>query len=228
MINFLNGISLYFWFHIFGFVAAVIYILIFSRKFEIPLKKSLPLIVLAYVTVYALMLLLFYLITGYFGGQNIIRIFIFLPFVVFYYCKALNIPAEKAMDFVSPIPCIIHGISHIGCIFEGCCFSNIQTRFGIYNPVTKTTLFPVQLLETAVALIIAGYFIIKLKRHRYSLSGKAMPEMLILFGVTRFLLEFLRDNEKLFWGISELALWALGAALLGLVWLLIKRRRRFV
>ena len=42
--------------------------------------------------------------------------------------------------------------------------------------------------------------------------------MLILFGSTRFLLEFLRDNEKLFWGISNLAIHAFIMFVVGVVW----------
>ena len=41
--------------------------------------------------------------------------------------------------------------------------------------------------------------------------------MLMLFGYTRFFFEFARNNEKLFWGISELALHALLAGIVGTV-----------
>lgn len=41
--------------------------------------------------------------------------------------------------------------------------------------------------------------------------------MLMMFGYTRFLFEFARDNDKLFLNISELALHALLAGIVGTV-----------
>ena len=52
-------------------------------------------------------------------------------------------------------------------------------------------------------------------------SGRVYAMFLVTFGGTRFLLEFLRDNEKLFLGISSLALHALFMVLVGTVWLMV-------
>ena len=43
----------------------------------------------------------------------------------------------------------------------------------------------------------------------------------LLFGSSRFLFEFLRDNSKMFWGISNLAIHALFMFFVGVVWLII-------
>ena len=54
----------------------------------------------------------------------------------------------------------------------------------------------------------------------------ALNEFFATVGYSRFLLEFLRDNDKLFLGISELALHALAMALIGAVWLIADKRKR--
>jgi prolipoprotein diacylglyceryltransferase len=49
--------------------------------------------------------------------------------------------------------------------------------------------------------------------------------MLVLFGSTRFLFEFLRDNEKMFWGISNLAIHALFMFVVGVIWIVIQKTK---
>lgn len=51
------------------------------------------------------------------------------------------------------------------------------------------------------------------------------PLMLILFGFTRFLCEFLRDNYKVFGNISNIALHAAFMFIVGVVWLLVLRKK---
>ena len=53
------------------------------------------------------------------------------------------------------------------------------------------------------------------KKKNYRSDGLAYPLMLMLFGYSRFLLEFLRDNHKVVFGVSTLALHALFMALVG-------------
>lgn len=216
--------DVYYLFHIIGFVLAIGYTILSSGKFGIKRLRVLLLIVFGYVTTYALMLILFFIITGNIGGQNIIRIFVLLPAVIAFYSKSFGIPIKKAMDLIAPVPCLVHGVSHIGCIFPGCCYSNIEVDWGLYSGVAEKMLFPCQLLESAVAIGIFIYLIRTLKKHQFNMGGTAMPIMLILFGSTRFLLEFLRDNEKIIAGISELAIWAFGTVIVGAVWLIIKKQ----
>ena len=56
-----------------------------------------------------------------------------------------------------------------------------------------------------------------MKKRNYEPDGLAYPLMLMLFGYSRFLLEFLRDNQKVVFGVSTLAIHALFMALVGTV-----------
>ena len=88
-------------------------------------------------------------------------------------------------------------------------------------------MFPVQLLEGIVSAAIVVWLLTYAKKHKYNCAGLCMPYMFIAFGLTRFFLEFLRNNQKLFWGISELALWSLLMFIVGIVWIAVSKWERW-
>jgi prolipoprotein diacylglyceryltransferase len=49
--------------------------------------------------------------------------------------------------------------------------------------------------------------------------------MLVLFGSSRFCFEFLRDNEKLLFGCSNLAFHALFMFVVGVLWLVLLKKK---
>ena len=88
-------------------------------------------------------------------------------------------------------------------------------QLGYYNPLLDENVFPCPPLEAltalAVVLIVCRYE----KKQDYKPNGLAYPLMLMLFGYSRFLLEFLRDNPKPILGVSTLAIHSLFMALVG-------------
>ena len=106
-------------------------------------------------------------------------------------------------------------------------FFTVLYSFGVCS-YTKTRLFPIQLLEGLVSAAIAIWLIVYAKKHDYDCDGLCMPYMLISFGITRFFLEFLRDNPiTIFWGISELAFWALFMSIVGAIWIMVYKWRHW-
>ena len=53
----------------------------------------------------------------------------------------------------------------------------------------------------------------------------AMAWMWVMFGTTRVIWEFFRANEKLFWGLSELALWSIALTVAGVIWLVLDKKK---
>jgi prolipoprotein diacylglyceryltransferase len=49
--------------------------------------------------------------------------------------------------------------------------------------------------------------------------------MWVMFGSTRVIWEFFRVNEKLFWGLSELALWSVALFVAGVLWLILDKKQ---
>ncbi|MBR4768657.1 MAG: prolipoprotein diacylglyceryl transferase [Lachnospiraceae bacterium] len=199
-----------------GFVGLTIYNISVARNYGLSILKAIILTVLVYAASVGWMFVLFWIFTGRWGGNNIVRIFIWVPVFALPVAMLLKIKWLTACDFISPCLCINHGIAHLGCIFAGCCHS-FRWDNGVFNPQLHYKTFPIQPIEAIVAIFIAVFIAIREKRKNYQTDGLSIPIMLMMFGYSRFLLEFARDNEKLFWNISELALHALLAGIVGTV-----------
>ncbi len=222
-------ISLYNAFFVLGFVGVFMYLLTVCKYYAIPKWKTIVFTILVYSVSLGWMFVLFWIDTGFtrWGGNNIVRVFWWLGVFVFPVSKLLKLDYWKCLDFVSPCLCINHGIAHFGCIFPGCCHG-YPSEWGLYSNNAGVRCFPMQPIEAVIALGIAAYIWRREKRKGYGkgVDGMSFPIMLMLFGYSRFFLEFLRDNEKLFWGISSLALHALLNAIIGTAAYIIIRRKQ--
>ncbi|MCQ2555924.1 MAG: prolipoprotein diacylglyceryl transferase [Clostridia bacterium] len=122
---------------------------------------------------------------------------------------------------VAPLCALGFGISHIGCVFEGCCHGYAyEGPFAIYNPVLNYNVFPTPILESLLAILAFVGLMIYMGKKKWKTNGQMYPIMLILFS-GRFFLEFLRDNEKIWLGCSSLSFHALFAGVVGIVWLIV-------
>ena len=211
-----------------GFVGVMFYLLSVCRHYRIPAWKTVIFAVLVYSSTVAWMFFLYWADSGFkaWGGNNIVRVFWWLGVFTFPVAKLLKLDYFKCLDFVSPCLCINHGIAHFGCIFAGCCHG-YPSSWGIYSRDVGRVCFPNQPIEALIALGIAAFIWQRERKKGYGegVDGLSFPIMLMLFGYSRFFLEFLRDNQKLFLGISGLALHALLNAVIGTVAYLVIRRR---
>jgi phosphatidylglycerol:prolipoprotein diacylglycerol transferase len=155
----------------------------------------------------------------------VIRVFLFLPLILWLFANTFGVDYKKSLDFAAPVLCIAQAFGKIGCTISGCCESYLEVSWGIYNPYTETKLFPVQLFEGVTALIIAIAVILIAARKDFRSGGRTMPWMWVMFGSTRVIWEFFRANEKLFWGLSELALWSVALFAAGVIWLILDKKQ---
>jgi len=212
----INGI-LYDAFFAAGFVAVLIFNLVNCKNFKIKVWKAILFTVLVYTLSVLWMFFLYWAESGFkdWGGNNIVRIFIWVPLFAWPVAKLLKLDWKTCCEYIAPCLCVVHGVAHLGCIFAGCCHG-YPWKYGIWNPQLDCKTFPVQPIEAIVAIAIVIVICVRQKRRSYDPDGLSYPLMLILFGSTRFMLEFARDNDKLFLGISSLALHALLMLIVGL------------
>lgn len=210
------GQTVYDIFFVGGFVGLTIYNLTVCGHYGIPKWKAMLFTVMVYTVSVAWMFVLFWVFTGSWGGNNIVRIFIWVPVFAWPVSKILKIDWLTSCDFISPCLCINHGIAHMGCMFAGCCYG-YEWEHGIFSPRYSAKLFPIQPIEALTAILIAVLIALREKKKGYQTDGLSIPIMLMMFGYTRFFFEFARDNDKLFWNISELALHALLAGVVGTI-----------
>ena len=93
----------------------------------------------------------------------------------------------------------------------------IHVDGGVFSPTTTYETFTIQPIEAIAALVIAFIIAYREKKKDYKTDGLSIPIMLMAFGYSRFFFEFARDNNKLFLGISDLAIHALVAGIVGTV-----------
>ena len=159
------------------------------------------------------------------GSNNIVKGFSFFPLFCLMAARILHREKAQVLDLAALNASLLQGVAHIACSIAGCCYG-YPASHGLWNPLFACYLFPIQLLESAVSLCIFAFLLVYTKKKKYRSDGILYPLFLVLFGGTRFFLEFLRNNDKLFRGISELALWALLMVVVGSVWLYKRKEKK--
>lgn len=103
-------------------------------------------------------------------------------------------------DLVMPAVAFAQGIGRIGCFFAGCCYGRqtdawygIVFRHSNYAP-NGVSLIPTQLISAAGDFIIFGLLI--LYERKRPATGRVSAAYLILYGIGRFLVEFLRNDYR--------------------------------
>ena len=207
----------YYTFHVIGYILVLLFNIWYGKKYGVKKWQAILITFIVYGITYIWIYIQFWIESGFtsFGGNNMVRGFVYIPLFALPVARLLKIKWKTMCDFIAPCVCISFGISHIGCIFAGCC-QGFPSSFGIYHPFDKNIVFPVQLFESVTALIIVGILIYRSKKKNYFPDGLSFPLMLLCYGSTRFLWEFARDNEKILWGCSSLSFHALFMAVVGL------------
>lgn len=202
-----------------GFVSVLTGLVVFGRKLELPLWKTVVTVLIVYPTVVLWMFFLCWAESGFtvWGGNNIVRIFVYVPLAGIPVARLLKVDRHKMLSLLSFGPLLVHGISHFGCIFAGCC-SGYPWKYGIYNPTYHDYRFPIQPIEALGAVAIVVYLFTRAKKKNYVPDGLEYPVMLLLYGSSRFLFEFCRSDDKLIWGLSNLSLHALIMLIVGVIW----------
>ena len=116
------------------------------------------------------------------------------------YCKIKKINTFEYLDFMIPFIAIVQGFGRIGCFLAGCCYgAPTNSPLGVIFPAGSLApagikLWPTQLFSSAGDFLIAGILLLvsmKNKKH-----GNITVLYAILYGVGRFLVEFLRSDER--------------------------------
>ena len=130
----------------------------------------------------------------FFGGLTggaLMFIFIY----IFYIRK--KYPQHRFIEILIIAPACItlaHAFGRIGCFLAGCCYGKETDSFlGVKFPDLPNKVFPTQLFEATFLFIIAGilFYLAMKKDFKYT-----MPVYLISYGIFRFMIEFIRGDER--------------------------------
>ncbi len=137
------------------------------------------------------------------GGFVSIGAFVFAIAGVLIYMKVRRIDAFRYLDIVSAaVPLAIFFV-RLGCLCAGCCygkptdffihliFTNKGSAAGYYHP--GVALHATQIYFMLNAVVMGAILLIVYKYRRF--KGQVFSAFLMYYGVSRFLLEFLRGDE---------------------------------
>ena len=130
-----------------------------------------------------------------------------------------NIGPLRMLDLAAPAAAVGYGVGRIGCFLSGDgCYgipTNLPWGMSFPNGIDPTVVrvHPTPLYEMAAGLLIGLWLWWRGgKRHG---TGAILGQYLALSGLARFLVEFIRRNPKVIWGLSNAQLASAGAALVG-------------
>lgn len=141
-----------------------------------------------------------------------------------------RIGAVRTLDLAAPAAAFGYGIGRIGCLLsgDGCYGQPTSLPWGmsfphgvepVYVPVHPTPIY-----EFLGAMLIGAWL--------WKRGGKSRPvgcilgEYLILTGIARFSVEFLRRNPHVLWGLSNAQLASAGSVVAGIIMLIWASTRR--
>lgn len=163
------------------------------------------------------------------GGLTFYGGFILATVSVYVYAKKKGIRFLQIADSVGPILLLAYGIARIGCHLAGDgdygyptdlpwatdysngtyppsaafrMFPEIVARYGVNGVVPDTTLcHPTPVYETIICAVF--FWFLWKKREQWTTEGQMFYTYLLLAGIERFSVEFLRLNPRLLMGLSE-------------------------
>jgi phosphatidylglycerol:prolipoprotein diacylglycerol transferase len=126
----------------------------------------------------------------------------------------------RTLDLAAPAAAIGYGIGRIGCFLSGDGCYGIETKlpWGMSFPngiePTLARVHPTPLYEL-VAGVLIGWWLWS-RGGKQKGTGAILGQYLLLTGTARFLVEFIRRNPKVLWGLSNAQLASAGSAIVGL------------
>ncbi|HEX6773289.1 MAG TPA: prolipoprotein diacylglyceryl transferase family protein [Acidobacteriaceae bacterium] len=140
--------------------------------------------------------------------------------------RKAKVGAVGMLDLAAPAAAVGYGVGRIGCLTSGDGDYGIPTSlpWGMSFPhglvPTMQRVHPTPIYELIAALIIA---LILWKRGKRS-PGVITGEYLVLSGLARFLVEFIRINPRIYFGMSNAQVASIGSIVVGFVMIVWARR----
>lgn len=127
--------------------------------------------------------------------------------VALVYLRRHRMPVWTVTDVFAPGIALGHVIGRVGCLLAGCCFGREATglpwaitfhsEFAQQNVGTPLgiPLHPTQLYEAGAELLILGCLLLTERRGR-PFPGRTFWSYMLLYGVSRFVIEFYRGDAR--------------------------------
>lgn len=118
---------------------------------------------------------------------------------IFIYARKYKINFFNLSEILIPSIPLIHAIGRLGCFCAGCCYGRpMDPPWGVLFRTDSValqgiTLFPIQLLESALNLVLFVGLFAYSRKERF--NGQILGFYFIGYGIERFVLEYFRYDE---------------------------------
>ena len=144
------------------------------------------------------------------------------------YLRWHRMPVGKILDVVTPPMVLAHAIGRLGCFFNGCCYGKpTDLPWGIVFRGEDFPRHPSQIYESAFLFLLSLYLVRSsmLRRQSAERPGTVFAAYALLYGIWRFLAEFLRgDNPLWSLGLTSFQWMSIPLVVLSAFWLIKKPR----
>ena len=181
-------------------IVNVIIVLIISRKFKYNVDELVSMLVIDNIGIIGGGILYTYIFSKGFGFSSLGGVIGGLIMLYLYSLLVKKDYKYMLILFMPSIP-LMYAIGKIGCFVAGCCYGIPYDGIGhiVYHSsevaLLNTNLFPIQIVETIIFLIIFIYVISRYYKNKFSI--KLIMIEIIICGISKFLLDFLRYEHTI-------------------------------
>jgi len=126
--------------------------------------------------------------------------------MAFVYMRRHHMPLWTTTDVFAPGIALGHAVGRLGCLMAGCCFGRPTTvpwAITFHNPAAALTsdtplgvpLHPTQVYEAGSELVILGV-LLWLETKNRAFPGRTFWTYMLLYAVSRFVIEFFRGDAR--------------------------------
>ena len=119
---------------------------------------------------------------------------------IFIYSKIKKINFFDYIDIIAPSVSVNQAFGRVGCFMAGCCYGRVtDSKIGVIFPENSLAPAGVRVLPTQLFSAVGDaliFFLLIMYAKRKPKKGMVTALYLMLYAVGRFLIEFLRDDDR--------------------------------
>jgi len=162
------------------------------------------------------------------GGLVFYGGFIFAITAGLLFAKTNRISISNTADLIAPFVALGHAIGRIGCFLNGCCYGKpTLSHLGVGFPGSSIKVWPTQIFSSIGLLLI--FMVLLFIQKRRAFKGQVISLYIILYGLFRFLIEFLRgDLAPVLYGLTTAQLVSMAMIIVGVLFYTLGSRSKTV